>query len=1179
MSVKQKFIDLILRGKDLFTPTANAASEELKKLQAESKNTSDQLRNLEQAQAAVARAQGLELYAKNTEVALASAREEVTRLAREIDAADRPTKEQSEALKLATRSANQLQTEYNKLQLQLTRSKTELQQNGVDTNKLASEQDRLQREVKESSTALNEKRDRLRQLRGELDTSEKSTGKFGEGLRGLTARLAAFAAAYVGINQLRNALTAIFQTGDKFEKLDIQLAGVMGSIQAGEQASAWIKQFAKDTPLQLDQVTETFVRLKNFGIDPMDGAMQAIVDQSEKLGGGYERVQGISLALGQAWAKQKLQGEEILQLIERGVPVWQLLENVTGKNTQELQRLSSAGELGRDVIKQLIDEIGRSAEGQAAKGMSTLSGLISNAKDNLDQFYNMIATSGALDWLKGQLDSLNKTMAEMAASGELQQLAKNISNGIVATAEAVKSLVTTIYEWRGAIMAVGAVWATLKVGRFLSDLTTGTLDAIKHLTTLVTTKKGVEAANAKLGASFGPLLSAIKGAIGAANNWIGSLTGIGGLLAKGGIFAGIAYGVIEIGRLASAWLDLRDAQRELSKSQGEASITNAQVREELREINDQLGSNYKNLKEVIAAEEAGQIVRDQSTGIWRRNTEEIARNTQELIGHGFELQNSVNAMEEAYKQLGIQSTQSLQEAAAAAQKAYEVISSGNEPIEQQRAAFLKYAESAVKASQATGDGVPETLKAQAAALGLTESLDKLSGAGSKAADAAAKQNSALKGSQSELENTKKQIEDYRKTLDSSSASSDEKAAAAENLAEAERKLAEQTKRLNEIKEIEAGTYTKLQAKLAEYTEQMEALDELYKADGISAQEYIQQRERYAEVIGIIQRMLAGLSDGEKEVQAETDNTNLSLAEQQRRLEDLAESTGKATRYISLLANAQQALQSEFKLADKSTEELSKRVNELNSFIVQNNRVTNIWWTELAKASNAAFTRERNIINETLLMRRLTEQLGDSALTMAQLRNITNQADRSFRELGDNEMRVLRQAITDAERRLLSFREELQGTVSSLQDELDRLNDNESAIEKRRYEQQTAELREKLKAAEASGDRAAVEAAREALKLAEQIYKIKQQQAAEDLKQRNDQNRQTTAAASNNVTPIVRQTVPQAVPAATPISSTTGTSRTVRLVLDLQGRSYNAEMSQNEADRLLAQIERARSTSL
>ncbi|MDM5057416.1 tape measure protein [Aeromonas rivipollensis] len=54
-------------------------------------------------------------------------------------------------------------------------------------------------------------------------------------------------------------------------------------------------------------MTQVFVRLKAFGIDPMNGAMQGIVDQVYKLGDGVEEVQGISLALGQAWAKQKLQ--------------------------------------------------------------------------------------------------------------------------------------------------------------------------------------------------------------------------------------------------------------------------------------------------------------------------------------------------------------------------------------------------------------------------------------------------------------------------------------------------------------------------------------------------------------------------------------------------------------------------------------------------------------------------------------------------------------------------------------------------------------------------------------------------------------------------------------------------------------------------------------------------------
>ncbi|MEG6624265.1 tape measure protein, partial [Pseudomonas aeruginosa] len=83
--------------------------------------------------------------------------------------------------------------------------------------------------------------------------------------------------------------------------------------------------------------------LKAYGLDPMDGSLKAIEDQSEKLGGGMERLEGITTAVGQAWAKQKLQTEEILQLVERGVPVWDMLAKVTGKNAAQLQDLASKG--------------------------------------------------------------------------------------------------------------------------------------------------------------------------------------------------------------------------------------------------------------------------------------------------------------------------------------------------------------------------------------------------------------------------------------------------------------------------------------------------------------------------------------------------------------------------------------------------------------------------------------------------------------------------------------------------------------------------------------------------------------------------------------------------------------------------------------------------------------------
>ncbi len=212
----------------------------------------------------------------------------------------------------------------------------------------------------------------------------------------------------------------------------------MGSIEGGERAVAWIKDFAKNTPLQISEVTEAFALLKSYGLDPMDGSLQAVVDKNEELGGGMERLQGIASALGQAYAKQKLQTEEILQLVERGVPVWSLLEKVTGKNAAQLQVLATKGRLGRDVIKALIDEIGKSADGTAAKSMSSLTGLASNLSDVWQNFLDRVATSGALDFAKNKLQELGAKISEMDRDGRLDALAQSLSDTFVNGAKSVE---------------------------------------------------------------------------------------------------------------------------------------------------------------------------------------------------------------------------------------------------------------------------------------------------------------------------------------------------------------------------------------------------------------------------------------------------------------------------------------------------------------------------------------------------------------------------------------------------------------------------------------------------------------------------------------------------------------------------------------------------------------------
>lgn len=249
-------------------------------------------------------------------------------------------------------------------------------------------------------------------------------------------------------------------TAAQFEMFSTQLEALEGSSEGARRAMAWVTQFATKTPGDVAGVMDAFVRLRAFGLDPMDGTLQAIVDQTSKLGFSQEKLEGISLALGQAWTKQKLQGEEILQLLERGVPVWDLLSRATGKSVAELNAASSAGRLGRKEIQLLIREIGKSSAGAAARAQNTWAGMVSNLGDQWDQFKLRVMEAGLFDWLRTELGALLKRIDEMAASGELDALAKRVGTAIKDAAVAVRDAGVTI---AGAVERIGGVGNALKL--------------------------------------------------------------------------------------------------------------------------------------------------------------------------------------------------------------------------------------------------------------------------------------------------------------------------------------------------------------------------------------------------------------------------------------------------------------------------------------------------------------------------------------------------------------------------------------------------------------------------------------------------------------------------------------------------------------------------------------------
>ncbi|SNR22815.1 tail tape measure protein [Paracoccus sediminis] len=292
-------------------------------------------------------------------------------------------------------------------------------------------------------------------------------GGMGDVARG-AGRAALAVGAYGGV--MAGIGLAFVRPAAQMERFKVQLKNLEGSSAGAERAMAWIQEFATRTPLELNDTISAYARLKAFGVDPMNGSLQALVDTMAASGGGAEQLDGLVLALGQSWTKGKLQGEEALQMLERGVPVWDLLAAKLGRTAAEMQEMASAGKLGRTEIQLLVDALAERNKGASEAMSKTWDGIISNLIDHWSRWQVMVMDAGLFDFLKGKLQLFLDFLNQAAADGRLQRWAEQTAGAIMWALEGIwamgveaLALWQQVYPWLEAAAEWTGGWQNLLI--------------------------------------------------------------------------------------------------------------------------------------------------------------------------------------------------------------------------------------------------------------------------------------------------------------------------------------------------------------------------------------------------------------------------------------------------------------------------------------------------------------------------------------------------------------------------------------------------------------------------------------------------------------------------------------------------------------------------------------------
>lgn len=215
-------------------------------------------------------------------------------------------------------------------------------------------------------------------------------------LNGVFRQAVGLVAAYAGIAGVMRGVGFIVSTNREFERLTASLKTVTGSAEGAADAFAMIERFALNTPFNVENITDSFIRLKSIGIDASSESLEAIGNIASLMGADITQaanavtraVTGEFDALKSFGIVARTEGEKV-RFIFQGT------ETVVRKTQKE--------------IANFLITIGQNqAAGAMAEQMDTLNGIISNVQDNMGRLARSVGQGGLTDALKDVASDLKQ---------------------------------------------------------------------------------------------------------------------------------------------------------------------------------------------------------------------------------------------------------------------------------------------------------------------------------------------------------------------------------------------------------------------------------------------------------------------------------------------------------------------------------------------------------------------------------------------------------------------------------------------------------------------------------------------------------------------------------------------------------------------------------------------------
>lgn len=258
--------------------------------------------------------------------------------------------------------------------------------------------------------------------------------------------------AYLGFQGLKNTFSAIFNANNSFEQLSGSLKTVTGSAKGAQEAFALIEKFAIDTPYQLNEIVEAFIRLKALGLEPSEAALTSYGNTASAFGKNIlDFVGAVAAATVGEFERLKTFGIKAKVINDDVSFTFAGVTTKVKKNAAEIEKyLRSLGDVN--------------FAGAMSEQMKTMSGVLSNIEDGFEKMYREIGKNGLNDALKDTFTQFNELVEKSGSAAEtigktLAFAVKAASKAFFTLAENADVLLTILGARFGSTAILGGITA------------------------------------------------------------------------------------------------------------------------------------------------------------------------------------------------------------------------------------------------------------------------------------------------------------------------------------------------------------------------------------------------------------------------------------------------------------------------------------------------------------------------------------------------------------------------------------------------------------------------------------------------------------------------------------------------------------------------------------------------